>query len=352
MLGLRVPTPTPLSSPNPAETIILGHSAFQAVLHSTYDMSLRSVWTSDWSRPNTRELLGGDMKKKERTSGASDETRLCPSDNPNQSSARRQTLRTIIAGGGVVSLAAWKPPIVRSVILPAHAQTSPEPGADLVCDASLSQDFCGGGDEVTNISATVLDNVPDGTQIRMTATLNGGAIPNGAAENPRVRTTTANVASFGSLNVCTASQQGGIPQNSTLTLFFEFVDGGVSTDTCTINFDFNPPPEIFGSATFNNASTIECGSSGDEITNITATTTPPAPGVDVTLLVQFNGGGLPSGDAQASQTVTTDGNGEASFDDVNVCTAGQNVTGTVTLTFGFDNAGVSTDTDTINVSVV
>lgn len=165
-----------------------------------------------------------------------------PSEPATESSARRHALRTIVVGGSVFSLTTWKQPIVESVILPAHAQTSPpdEPeGPDLACDATLEQSFCGDGNEVVDITATVLGNVPDGTEIRMTATLNGGPLPNNAAENPRVRSTTSNVADFGDLNVCFPIHQDDVPPNSTLRLFFEFVDEGISTETCELNFDFD-----------------------------------------------------------------------------------------------------------------
>jgi hypothetical protein len=49
--------------------------------------------------------------------------------NPTNKQSRRTTLKTLLAGGGVLSLAAlpsrWAKPVVDSVMLPAHAQTSP-----------------------------------------------------------------------------------------------------------------------------------------------------------------------------------------------------------------------------------
>lgn len=49
--------------------------------------------------------------------------------DPVKNQDRRTTLKTLLAGGGVLSLAAlpsrWAKPVVDSVMLPAHAQTSP-----------------------------------------------------------------------------------------------------------------------------------------------------------------------------------------------------------------------------------
>lgn len=53
-------------------------------------------------------------------------------DDNKQSQKRRTTLKTLLAGGGVVTLGAlptrWFKPVVDSVSLPAHAQTSGESG--------------------------------------------------------------------------------------------------------------------------------------------------------------------------------------------------------------------------------
>jgi len=51
-------------------------------------------------------------------------------DEGGQRQARRSTLRTLLTGGGVVTLSAlpaqWVKPVVDAVVLPTHAQTSPE----------------------------------------------------------------------------------------------------------------------------------------------------------------------------------------------------------------------------------
>jgi microcystin-dependent protein len=112
-------------------------------------------------------------------------------------------------------------------------------GPQIACDATPAKDICeGGGHELTNIVAAIPDGVPDGTEIRMSVSLNGGSVPNGAATNPLVVPTTADESDFGDFNVCFDSHV--VPEDSTLTVVFEFVDGTVSNQTCTLNFNFNP----------------------------------------------------------------------------------------------------------------
>jgi hypothetical protein len=46
--------------------------------------------------------------------------------------SRRKSIRTILAGSGVIAGAGstmpeWKKPVINSVVLPGHAQTSPDP---------------------------------------------------------------------------------------------------------------------------------------------------------------------------------------------------------------------------------
>lgn len=52
-------------------------------------------------------------------------------DITNQSRKRRKALKTILAGGGVISVGSnlpdsWKRPVLDAVSLPAHAETSPK----------------------------------------------------------------------------------------------------------------------------------------------------------------------------------------------------------------------------------
>jgi hypothetical protein len=53
--------------------------------------------------------------------------------DPNVSPEKRKTVRRLLTGGGIVTGAGltggpWKKPLVDSVVLPAHAQTSTAPG--------------------------------------------------------------------------------------------------------------------------------------------------------------------------------------------------------------------------------
>lgn len=53
--------------------------------------------------------------------------------NPNALPEKRKTVRRLLTGGGIVTGAGlaggtWKKPLVNSVVLPAHAQTTVAPG--------------------------------------------------------------------------------------------------------------------------------------------------------------------------------------------------------------------------------
>lgn len=45
----------------------------------------------------------------------------------NDSEARRRVIEKLIGGAGAIGTVYWSSPVVRSVVLPAHAQTSPSP---------------------------------------------------------------------------------------------------------------------------------------------------------------------------------------------------------------------------------
>lgn len=53
--------------------------------------------------------------------------------DPNASPEKRKTVRRLLTGGGIITGAGltggpWKKPLVDSVVLPAHAQTTAAPG--------------------------------------------------------------------------------------------------------------------------------------------------------------------------------------------------------------------------------
>jgi hypothetical protein len=45
----------------------------------------------------------------------------------NDSEARRRVIEKLIGGAGAIGTVYWTSPVVHSVVLPAHAQTSPAP---------------------------------------------------------------------------------------------------------------------------------------------------------------------------------------------------------------------------------
>jgi hypothetical protein len=92
------------------------------------------------------------MTKKKQHSGRADGSARNVDDSANRAAGgrdelpRRRTLKAVLAGGAVVSApAAWQKPVVDSVLMPTHAQSSPTEGP------------CGSGGPCTNnMTANIL----------------------------------------------------------------------------------------------------------------------------------------------------------------------------------------------------
>ena len=108
-----------------------------------------------------------------------------PMTNKKSSESRRKLLKSITAGSGAIVAGkslpeSWSRPVVDSVMLPAHAQTSTtyiivSCTAESQNGAPPGQAYQTGAEAIINLSATVSPIPPVGTNIRMTPTHNDGA---------------------------------------------------------------------------------------------------------------------------------------------------------------------------------
>ena len=98
--------------------------------------------------------------------------------------ARRKLLKTIVSGGGAIVAGkslpeSWTKPVVDSVMLPAHAETSPaEPTPPTPCTPCLvAQSYCNGGNTIivsVAVDGTVTVVHPQGTDTDTVDPCTGG----------------------------------------------------------------------------------------------------------------------------------------------------------------------------------
>ena len=159
--------------------------------------------------------------------------------------SRRKLLKSIAAGSGAIVAGkslpdSWSRPVVDSVLLPTHAQTSVIEdeivytivacSGESQLGAPTGQLYQTGGEVVENVSATVSPVPPIGTEITMTPTVTPVDLNYSVQTEP---TDATGVASFLNLGLPNADP---VDIGSVYTLRFEFTDqASFGNSFCEVN---------------------------------------------------------------------------------------------------------------------